>query len=448
MPVARECKRLESIARSPVFAHYSETLGGIPTIRAYGAQRRFTSANLRLVDTLNEAYYVNKIADRWLSARLECVGASVVFLAAILAVASVVATRSTGQPVDAVMIGLYGTSLVGASGITGILTFVMRMYGALEASFTSVERVVYYIKNIAQERPAESAKPPPADWPHAGSIEITNLKMKYRDDTPVVLKGLTASVRGGQRVGIVGRTGSGKSSLLLSLLRLVEPMPEEVEGTTRSTTSKPSIAIDGIDIESIGLHELRRKLAIIPQSPALFSGTIRSNIDPFDEYSDEQIWDALDKCEMKAAVLAMIPSADSQHGSTVDPARALAAPVAEYGENLSQGQRQLICLARAVLMQARILILDEATSAVDFGTDARIQKMIRTTFAGCTILVIAHRINTIIDSDLILVLGDGVLLESGAPNELIEDKSSHFAHIVAESGAGSTSASPVVRRRS
>ena len=167
MPVARECKRLESIARSPVFAHYSETLGGIPTIRAYGAQQRFTATNLRFVDTLNEAYYVNKIADRWLSVRLECVGAMVVFLASVLAAVQVIIQRESGQAVDKIMIGLYGTSLVGASGITGILTFVMRMYGMLEASFTSVERVVYYMNNIPQEKPKTSNLPPPPTWPWA-----------------------------------------------------------------------------------------------------------------------------------------------------------------------------------------------------------------------------------------------------------------------------------------
>jgi len=364
------------------------------------------------------------------------VGSCVVFLASILAVVQVVVEREQGNSIDPVIIGLYGTSLVGASGITGILTFVMRMFANLEATFTSVERVIYYIKNIPQERPTTSSKPPAADWPHAGAIEIRDLRMRYRDDTPVVLKGLSASIKGGQRVGIVGRTGSGKSSLLLSLLRLVEPIAKGEGGGDGD--GAPSVVIDGVDIESIGLEELRRKLAIIPQSPALFSGSVRSNIDPFGDFTDEEIWQALDKCEMKAAVLAMVEA------GSADPAKALAAPVAEYGENLSQGQRQLICLTRAVLQQARILILDEATSAVDYGTDARIQRMIRTTFASCTILVIAHRINTIIDSDLILVLGDGVLLEQGSPAELMEAKDSAFARIVAESQSTS---SPAAGRR-
>ena len=195
-----------------------------------------------------------------------------------------------------------------------------------------------------------------------------------------------------------------------------------------SPSAQPPIMIDGVDISSIGLHELRRKMAIIPQNPACFSGTVRSNIDPFDEYTDEEVWAALERCEMKTPVLQMIDN------GVDNPSAALAAPVAEYGENLSQGQRQLLCLARAVLQQAKILILDEATSAVDYATDAKIQTMIRTVFAGCTILVIAHRITTVIDSDLILVMGDGKLLEAGSPKALLDQPSSAFRKIVDESG--------------
>jgi ATP-binding cassette subfamily C (CFTR/MRP) protein 1 len=305
--------------------------------------------------------------------------------------------------------------------VTGVLTFVMRTFGLVEAHMTAVERVVYYIEHIPQEKSHTSANTPPAEWPQAGAIEFKDLRMRYRDETPIVLNGLTTSIAGGQRVGIVGRTGSGKSSTLLSLLRLVEPMPKEPEAA-----GEPSITIDGVDIEKIGLGELRRKLAIIPQSPALFTGTIRSNVDPFNDFSDEQIWEALERCEMKAAVAAMVG----------DGSNALGAAVAEYGENLSQGQRQLLCLARAMLQKAQILILDEATSAVDYATDARIQRMIRTAFEGCTILVIAHRINTVIDSDLVLVLGDGRLLESGSPSELLASPDSAFSKIVHESRQG------------
>jgi len=291
--------------------------------------------------------------------------------------------------------------------------------------------VLHYVGGISHEAAATSASPPPTEWPNEGAIELRDLKMRYRGDTPLVLKGLSVSIDGGQRVGICGRTGSGKSSLLLTLLRLVEPIAPEGAG------APPPIVIDGVDVCSIGLDELRRKLAIIPQDPALFSGSIRSNIDPFDEYSDAEVWAALEKVEMRTAVEQMV----DRGAGGVDGA-ALAAPVAEHGENLSQGQRQLLCLARAVLMRARVLVLDEATSAVDYATDAKVQAMIRRTFSGCTILVIAHRINTIVDSDVVLVLGDGVLLESGPPAELLAKGDSAFARIVAESRAEADSRPP------
>ena len=422
--VSRETKRLESLARSPVFAHYSETLGGTATIRAYAVERRFTAANMRLVDTLNEAYYINKVSDRWLSVRLEMIGAASITCAALLAVLQVVLAREKGEEVDGLYVALAGTSLSGAIGVTGLLNLVMSSFAQVEAAMTCTERVLHYIQHVPQEPAATSASPPPPEWPQRGAIELRGLHMRYRANTPLVLKGLTASIQGGQRVGIVGRTGSGKSSLLLALLRLVEPLSAEAAAKAGGKGSdegeggdggdakdggdgEAPISIDGIDTRRLGLSELRREIAIIPQSPALFSGSVRSNMDPFDEYTDAQIWAALEQCEMRTAVEQLVEGGGKSEG--VD---ALLATVAEYGENLSQGQRQLVCMARALLRHARILILDEATSAVDYATDSKIQKMIRTAFAGCTVLVIAHRINTISDSDQVLVLGDGKQVDS------------------------------------
>eukprot|EP00908_Phaeocystis_cordata_P022670 Transcript_509.p1 GENE.Transcript_509~~Transcript_509.p1 ORF type:complete len:422 (+),score=96.81 Transcript_509:702-1967(+) len=367
---------------------------------------------------------------------------------ALRSVLRVVLARDAGDEVDSFYVALAGTSLSGAIGVTGILNFVMRSFGQLEAAMTCTERVLHYIQHVPQEPAATSSSPPPPTWPQHGEIELRGLHMRYRPNTPLVLKGLTASIKGGHRVGIVGRTGSGKSSLLLALLRLVEPLSAEEcggeaglecegkeagrdcwddgKGGAKGGGGEAPISIDGIDTRSIGLTELRREIAIIPQSPALFSGSVRSNMDPFDEYTDDEIWSALERCEMRAAVEQLL------EGSRSDGVNALLATVAEYGENLSQGQRQLICMARALLRHARILILDEATSAVDYVTDAKIQTMIRTAFAGCTILVIAHRINTISDSDHILVLGDGTLLESGPPAVLLQDPQSHYSRIVAE----------------
>jgi len=238
--------------------------------------------------------------------------------------------------------------------------------------------------------------------------------MRYRSETPLVLKGLNVRIEGGSRVGVVGRTGSGKSSLLLVLMRIVEPALSEDEEDYVAP-----IMIDDVDVLRIGLTELREKIAIIPQNPVLFSGTIRSNMDPFDQHSDEAIWNALEGCSMKEAIEEMPDLLQSK--------------VAEYGENLSQGQRQLLCLGRALLKQCRILLLDEATSSVDYETDKDIQTTLREAFKGCTVLTIAHRVNTIMDSDKILVMDDGLVAEYAAPQELLANKDSHFAEIVKHS---------------
>jgi len=245
---------------------------------------------------------------------------------------------------------------------------------------------------------------------------MKNLKMRYRSETPLVLKGLNVTINAGERIGVVGRTGSGKSSVLLALMRIVEPHLSE--GAKDEAYEAP-LTIDGVDVMRIGLLDLRTKIGIIPQSPVLFSGTIRSNLDPFDNYSDEVIWSALEKCRMKEVVNKMMDGLQSR--------------VAEYGENLSQGQRQLLCLGRALLKNCRILLLDEATSSVDFETDRAIQTTIREAFKDCTIITIAHRVNTILDSSKILVMDGGTVGEFDAPQELLKNKDSLFSQIVSHS---------------
>lgn len=309
------------------------------------------------------------------------------------------------------------------------------------------ERVLYYSEHIPQEAAwtskelegadlssfdddespsasvialkANGGKPDPISdkWPAKGDITLNNLYMKYREDTPLVLKGLNVKINGGQRIGVVGRTGSGKSSLLLSLLRLVEPAFPD-----KSSKYKAPIEIDGVDVLRIGLRELRSRLGIIPQNPVLFSGTIRSNIDPFDQYTDAEIWSGLKKCGMQEAVEEMPDQLD--------------APVAEYGENLSAGMRQMLVLGRALLRQCRVLLLDEATSNVDLETDQAIQRTLREAFPGCTVLTIAHRVNTIMDSDKILVLRDGLVDEFAPPAELLANENSSFAEIVRHAETG------------
>jgi len=475
--VSRETKRLESLSRSPIYAQFSETLGGLTTIRAYDQSERFMNEFGGKIDRNTRATYSNKAADRWLSTRLETIGATIAGLAAVLATYTATTKPGTG------FASIAGLSISYAIGITSLLNFGVRTFAQMEAAMNSTERVLYYSEEIPQEAPFSSdellnkvatvvsnrkgrieatydnnttntvvpstfavieykGKTSIASkcWPENGSITLNNLKMRYRPDTPLVLKGLNVSIEGGERIGIVGRTGSGKSSLFLCLLRLVEPDvadmmikrdkdtkqqsvdedDEEEEQLPGSSYVAP-VSIDGVDTLRLGLKELRSKITIIPQNPVLFSGTIRSNIDPFDDYADAEVWQALDGCGMKIKIESM--------------SGLLQAEVAEYGENLSAGMRQLLVLGRALLKQCKILLLDEATSSVDFETDREIQRTIRESFKGCTVLTIAHRINTILDSDKILVMKDGLVHEFAPPKELLNDKDSTFSTIVSHAEA-------------
>jgi ATP-binding cassette subfamily C (CFTR/MRP) protein 1 len=435
--VSRETKRLESVARSPVYSQFSETLGGLSTIRAYGKSSKFIHSFGGLLDLNSRTIYCNKASDRWLATRLEGIASCVVGLSAFFATSVVVSNgASVGDPSN--FASFAGISLSYAVTATGMMQFVVRAFAQVEAAMNSVERITYYTEEIPHEaaltsKELESEKPsalmntaqkvvaatgsvvyPSKEWPASGSITLTGLKMKYRPETPLVLKGLDVKINAGERVGIVGRTGSGKSSMLLILMRLVEPFFTDDE--LKTETYKAPLIIDGVDVMRIGLFDLRSRVGIIPQSPVLFSGTIRSNLDPFGDFSDQAIWDALEKCRMKEAVAVMTDG--------------LLSRVAEYGENLSQGQRQLLCLGRAVLKKANILLLDEATSSVDFETDRMIQLTIREAFKGCTVLTIAHRVNTIMDSDKILVMNDGVVAEFDSPEVLLQNKESIFSDIV------------------
>lgn len=375
--------------------------------------------------------------------RLETIGACVAGLAATFATQTVVSGTESE-----VFASLAGLSLTFAISLTGLLNWCVRTFAQLEASMNACERVLYYTEEIPQEAPRTNeeleafvssydGKPSPSDpsllavaasggkaaniskdWPETGAITLNNLRMRYRSETPLVLKGLTVSIGAGERVGVVGRTGSGKSSLFLTLLRLVEP---SLDDNDINSYTAP-ISIDGVDTLRVGLKEIRSRVGIIPQNPVLFSGTIRSNLDPFNEYNDEDIWRALDRCGLRESVETM-------------PGM-LTGAVAEYGENLSAGMCQMLVLGRALLRQCKILLLDEATSSVDYETDREIQRTIREEFPGCVVLTIAHRINTIMDSDKILVMKDGLAEEFDAPQELLKDETSLFSEIVRQSQAG------------
>lgn len=388
---SRELKRLDSVSKSPVYAHFSETLGGITTIRAYGVQGRFITSNQAKLDYNHRAFVPSHSANRWLGQRLEFVGNTTVFLAGLL----LVFEREHLDP------GLAGLSLTYALSVTGWLSWLVRMSAQAETEFNCVERVLEYT-DLEQEAAREigGKRSVPETWPHQGAISFKDVRMRYREELEDVLRGLTLEVLPREKIGVVGRTGAGKSSIAMVLMRIVE-------------LSGGSIEIDGVNIAKLGLKELREAIVIIPQDATLFSGTIRSNLDPFDRYSDAELWNSLEATELKQTVSDM-------------PLK-LGAPVTEGGENLSQGQKQLLCLARALLMRARVLIMDEATAAVDNETDGLIQSTIRTAFADCTVLTIAHRLNTIMDSDRVLVMGAGKVVEFDSPAALMEKQGAFYS---------------------
>jgi ATP-binding cassette, subfamily C (CFTR/MRP), member 1 len=300
---------------------------------------------------------------------------------------------------------IVGLSISYALQISQLLSFLVRMAAEIETNIVAIERVQEYI-----DKPQEAAwKTVDVDeqWPQRGIVEFKDFKVRYREGLDLVLRGMSFETKSQEKVGIVGRTGAGKSSLTLSLFRIIE-------------AAGGKIVIDGIEIANIGLHSLRSRLTIIPQDPVLFSGSLRMNIDPFNSYSDDAIWMALEHSHLKSFVKGLTDG--------------LAYKITESGENLSVGQRQLVCLARALLRKTKVLILDEATAAIDFETDELIQKTIRTQFDDCTILTIAHRLNTIMDSDRIIVLDQGMIVEFDAPQALLVNKNSIFYSMARNAG--------------
>uniref|UniRef100_A0A8C8R4R5 Canalicular multispecific organic anion transporter 1 n=1 Tax=Pelusios castaneus TaxID=367368 RepID=A0A8C8R4R5_9SAUR len=385
---SRQLRRLDSVTRSPIYSHFSETVSGLSVIRAYGHQERFLQCNDRIMDINQKSMYSWLISNRWLAVRLEFIGSLVVFFAALLAV---IARDSIGS-------GMVGLSISSALNITQTLNWLVRMTSELETNIVAVERVCEYMEVENEAQWVMEQRPPPS-WPSKGEIQIIDYQVRYRPGLELVLHGLTCDIGSTEKVGVVGRTGAGKSSLTNCLFRLLE-------------AAGGKIVIDGVDIATIGLHDLRQNLTIIPQDPVLFSGTLRMNLDPFDQYADEEIWKALELAHLKTFVL--------------DRPEGLSHQVSEAGENLSVGQRQLLCLARALLHKSKILILDEATAAVDLETDNLIQTTIRSEFANCTVLTIAHRLHTIMDSNRVMVLQEGRIVEFDSPERLLQQQGLFF----------------------
>lgn len=299
--------------------------------------------------------------------------------------------------------------------------WAMRQYTETELNMNSAERIIEYARIPVEDQTGQDV---PAAWPSEGRLEVSNLVVGYATDLPAVLRGLTFTVERNQRVGVIGRTGAGKSSLTLSLFRFLEAR----EGT---------IYIDGLDISKIKLHDLRSRLTIIPQDPVLFSGTVRSNLDSFNEHTDDELLDALERVHLMHSTASLDEHANAAATAAADANanifNSLSSPISEGGLNLSQGQRQLLCLARAIISRPKIMVLDEATSAVDMDTDALIQRSIRKEFTDSTLLVIAHRLSTIADFDRILVMNGGQAVEFGAPMDLMREQGA-FWKMVRESG--------------
>uniref|UniRef100_A0A5F8GB70 Multidrug resistance-associated protein 1 n=1 Tax=Monodelphis domestica TaxID=13616 RepID=A0A5F8GB70_MONDO len=382
---SRQLKRLESVSRSPVYSHFNETLLGVSVIRAFEEQQRFIRQSDLKVDENQKAYYPSIVANRWLAVRLECVGNCIVLFAALFSVIS----RHSLSP------GLVGLSVSYSLQVTTYLNWLVRMSSEMETNIVAVERLKEYSETEKEAPWCIEEAAPPTNWPQQGRVEFRDFSLRYREDLDLVLKHVNVTIEGGEKVGIVGRTGAGKSSLTLGLFRINESAGGE-------------IIIDGINIAKIGLHHLRFKITIIPQDPVLFSGSLRMNLDPFDQYSDEDIWTSLELAHLKNFVSSLPDKLN--HECT------------EGGENLSVGQRQLVCLARALLRKTKILVLDEATAAVDLETDNLIQSTIRTQFDDCTVLTIAHRLNTILDYTRVIVLDKGEIVECDSPPVLLQKK--------------------------
>jgi ABC-type multidrug transport system fused ATPase/permease subunit len=444
---SRDLKRIESVQRSPLYQAFGETLSGVVTIRAYGDESRFISENHHRVNTHNRPFVYLWATNRWLAVRADLAGALVAFSAGVFVM------RSSGT-IDP---GAAGLSLSYAITFTEIVLWLVRLYGANEQNMNSVERVKEYVEVEQEARAHIPDTKPAANWPSHGAVQFIGYTTRYRADLGPVLENVTFNVQAGEKVGIVGRTGAGKSSLALALFRGLE-------------AEAGKILIDDVEIGLIGLQDLREAITMVPQDPTLFTGTLRTNLDPFGLFTDEEIFTALRRVQLISStghgsrsspsasptVSSAAPTLNANSaihtgtlGSEVSDSTLirfssntrenknifhdLSSSVSESGNNLSQGQRQLLCLARALLKSPRVLLMDEATASIDYATDAKIQDTLRE-LRDNTIITIAHRLQTIIDYDKVLVLEKGKVVEFDDPWELIKKEDGCFRGMCETSG--------------
>uniref|UniRef100_A0AAX7THM5 Multidrug resistance-associated protein 4 n=1 Tax=Astatotilapia calliptera TaxID=8154 RepID=A0AAX7THM5_ASTCA len=392
---SRDIKRLESTTRSPVLSHLSSSLNGLSTIRASRSEEKLKKDFDAHQDLHSEAWFLFLMTSRWFALRLDSICSIFITLTAF----GLILLR------DGLVAGEVGLVLTYAVTLMGNFQWTVRQSAEVENMMTSVERVVEYTE-LKNEGPWETQQHPPSDWLSQGMITFDRVNFFYDTDGPPVLKEISATFHAKEKVGIVGRTGAWKSSLVSAIFRLAEPQGK--------------IYIDGVVTSEIGLHDLRQKMSIIPQDPVLFTDSVRKNLDPFNQHTDEDLWKALEEVQLKSVVEEL-------------PGK-LEAVLAESGSNFSVGQRQLVCLARAILRKNRILIIDEATANVDPRTDELIQKTIRDKFKECTVITIAHRLNTIIDSDRIFVLESGTIQEFDHPFTLLQNKEGALYRMVQQMG--------------
>ncbi|ODV61657.1 ATP-binding cassette transporter YOR1 [Ascoidea rubescens DSM 1968] len=419
---AREINRLEALNRSYVISNISECLGGRDTIRAYNAMERFKEKNSRYIDLMNEASYITISNQRWLAVHLDMLGILFSLIISLLCV-----TRQFSVTASSA-----GLLISYVFSVTGGISMVVRTMTSVENSMNSAERLSYYAFDLPQEPPYYITEmSPPSSWPSRGEIIFKNASLRYREGLPLVLKSISFCANPGEKIGICGRTGAGKSSIMTALYRLAE-------------ISEGKILIDGIDISKLGLKDLRSKLSIIPQDPVLFKGTIRSNLDPFNECLDDDLWDALVRGGLIEEEFLGYMRYQEKYGEIYESVNkfhlnrmkkfGLNESVEDNGLNFSLGERQLLALSRALVRNSKILIMDEATSSVDYETDSKIQETIYEQFSDCTILCIAHRLKTISNYDKIMVLENGEIVEFDTPKNLYDKTNSIFREMCDESG--------------